>query len=258
MSTPRRAPSAVRTDDDVPVPAQSSRTALRHSTVALTSLALTAVFWFGRLNWEIEMRTWRAFGDAAVVLLFASLVVGPLARIWRPAGVGLRWRRELGVWFAVMAVVHAILVINGWVQWDLGRLMGYEFVPQLGRTARMEPGFGLANLVGLVALVWTLVLAATSSNRAVRVLGPQAWKWLHHGSYVVFYLAVLHTVYFLFMHYTLSFHREPPPPNWFRWPLLVMGVTVAALQWTAFVITVRRRRREPGRSGRATTIRRRA
>lgn len=241
----RRRPRRPAAEPDLGAP-DTPRTlrdvAVRHAVVALIAAALIGAFWFGRMDWDAEMRTWRAFGDAAIVLLFASLALGPMARLWRRAGRALRWRRELGVWFAVAALVHATLILNGWVQWDFGRFTGYEFVPQLGRTARIEPGFGLANLIGLVALTWGLVLAATSSNRAVRALGPAAWKWLHHGAYVVFYLAVLHAVYFLFIHYTLSFHRMPPPPNWFRWPLLVMGLAVAGLQWAAFVATVRRRK----------------
>jgi methionine sulfoxide reductase heme-binding subunit len=204
------------------------------------------------------MRTWRAFGDAAAVLLFASLALGPLARLWQPATQVLRWRRELGVWFAITALVHSFLILEGWVDWDLGRLMGYEFIPQLGRTARLEPGFGLANLLGLVALAWALVLAATSSNRAVRALGPAAWKWLHHSAYVIFYLVVLHAAYYLFIHYTESFHRGVPPPNWFRWPLLLMGLTIAILQLLAFTRTVHRRRtRQPGRPGRSSSVGRR-
>lgn len=109
----------------------------------------------------------------------------------------------------------------------------------------MEPGFGLANLVGLVAMTWLLILLATSSDRALRFLGPHAWKWVHHGSYVTFYLVLLHSIYFLFMHYTLSFHRPPAPPNWFRWPLLLMGLLVLVLQWSSFWRTTRRRRKRP-------------
>lgn len=220
---------------------------LRHAVVALAAIALVAGFWLSRMDWEIAMRTWRAFGDAAIVLLFVTLALGPLARLWRPGGRLLRWRREAGVWFAIASIVHTVLVLDGWTQWDLGRLLGYELVPQLGRVARLEPGFGLANLIGLLALAWAIVLAATSTNAAVRFLGGSAWKWVHHGAYVIFYLAVLHAAYFLFLHYTLSFHRQPPPPNWFRWPLLAMGLTVAVLQWAAFAATVRRRRAHAAR-----------
>lgn len=215
----------------------------RHGVVALISAVLVAVFWFGRLDWVVDMRAWRAFGDASIMLLFGSLALGPAARLWRRVGPLLPWRRELGVWCAVTGVVHTILVLIGWVQWDLVRLMGYEFIPQLGRMARMEPGFGLANLMGLVAVVWAVILAITSSNRAVRLLGTSAWKWLHNGAYVIFYLAVLHAAYFLYLHYTLSFHKAPPEnPNWFRWPLVMLGLAIAGLQTAAFVKTVRRRK----------------
>lgn len=225
------------------LPRTSRESSTRHLAVALLAGLTTAGFWFGRMDWDPEMRTWRAVGDSSIVLLFGSLAIGPLAKLWRPAARTLPWRRELGVWCAILALVHTILVLWRWVGWDLARLMGYEVIPELGRSARLEPGFGLANLIGLVAVVWALVLAVTSSNRAVRWLGSPAWKWMHQGAYVIFYLAVLHAVYFLFMHYTASFHREVPEPNWFRWPLLVMGLGVAALQWVAFARTVQRRKK---------------
>lgn len=226
---------------------RTARPLVRQVTVATASALVVLVFWLTRLEWDVAMRTWRAFGDAAIVLLFVTLAVGPGARLWRPLGRALPWRRETGIWSAVTALVHTILILNGWIRWDWGQFLGYELVPQLGRVARLEPGFGLANLIGLVALAWILVLAVTSSDRATRFLGPAAWKWLHSGAYVVFYLAVLHTLYFLFMHFTLSFHRVPPPENWFRWPLLAMGLTVVGLQLAAFVTTVRRRRAAGGR-----------
>lgn len=226
----------------VEIPRTRHQAAVRNAVVVGLAALLFSIFWFGRMDWDPEMRMWRAFGDASVVLLFGSLALGPLAKLSRRSARALPWRRELGVWSAVTAIVHAILVLMWWVDWDLGRLMGYEFIPQLGRTARMEPGFGLANLMGLVALVWAVVLALTSSDRAVRLLGSSSWKWLHHGAYVLFYLTVIHAAYFLFMHYTLSFHREVPAPNWFRWPLVLMGMMVLGLQYWAFVKTTSRRR----------------
>lgn len=223
--------------------ARPGRALRRHLLVALGASALTIGFWLSRLEWDPEMRTWRALGDASILLLFASLTIGPLARLWPVFARALPWRRELGVWFVVTGVAHALLILAGWVEWDVGRTLGYEFIPQLGRVARLEPGFGLANLLGLVAVLWAMLLGATSTDRAVDALGPGAWKWLHHGAYVLFYLVVLHTAYFLFIHFTPSFHRAPPPENWFRWPLLGLGAAVLLLQWTAFAGTVRRRKR---------------
>ena len=221
---------------------------LRHGiTVAVAALLLVG-FWASRPEWSPEMRLWKAVGDTAVVLLLASLAIGPLARLWRPAGRLVPWRRQIGIWTAVVAVAHSLLVIDGWARWSVRRFLGFEFIPQLGREARLEPGFGLANLIGLVALLWLLVLLATSSDRALRSLGPTAWKWLHQGSYVVLYLVLLHTAYFLFLHYTLSFHKPPAPANWFRWPLVLLGLAVVGLQWAAFWSTVRRRRDRPQRA----------
>ena len=240
-------------------PAQADRRAsappvVRHLITATVTALLVVGFWSSRMEWSPEMRLWRAVGDAAVVLLFGSLALGPAARLFRPLGQLLPWRRQVGIWAGLTALVHSLLVIDGWAQWSVRRFLGYEFVPQLAREARLEPGFGLANLIGLVAVTWMLVLLATSSDRAVRLLGQGAWKWLHNGAHVVFYLAVLHAGYFLFMHYTLSFHRAPAPENWFRIPLLLLGGTVLMLQVAAFAETVRRRRarstEESGRRGR--------
>ena len=143
----------------------------------------------------------------------------------------------MGSWFAIVASIHGVLVVHGWARWSLRRFLGYEVVPQLGREARMEPGFGLSNLIGLTALIVALVLAATSSDRALRRLGAPAWKGLHHSALFVFYLALLHAGYFLFIHYTASFHRQIPSPDGFRAPFVVLGAALLSLQGAAFFKT---------------------
>lgn len=193
-----------------------------------------------RPRWDGEMRLWKAFGDAAFVLLLVTLALGPLARVARPVTRLLPWRRQFGIWFALVAAVHGTLVVHGWARWSLRRFLGYEVVPQLGREARLEPGFGLSNLIGVVALVFALVLAATSSDWALRRLGAPAWKWLHHSALFVFYMSLLHAGYFLFLHYTPSFHKTIPEPDWFRGPFVILGVALLALQVTAFLKTARR------------------
>lgn len=227
-----------------PVPGAGPAVARSLAMAGVTAL-LVGAFWSSRMEWSPDMRLWRAVGDAAVLLLFGSLAVGPAARLFPRVGRLLAWRRQIGIWAALAATAHALLTISGWARWSVARFLGYEFIPELGRQVRIEPGFGLANLVGLVALGWMLVLLATSSDRAVRLLGPAAWKWLHTGAYVAFYLTVLHAAYFLFMHYTVSFHRAPAPENWFRFPLLVLGVAVLGLQGAAFLRTARRRKARP-------------
>lgn len=224
----------------------------RHSLVGLSAGLLVLPFWYGRLNWDAEMRLWRAIGDSGVLLLLVTLAIGPVARLWPPAARLVSWRRETGIWFGLTAFVHTYLVFDGWAHWEWSRFFGYEFVPQLGRMARLEPGFGLANLIGLVAVFLTFLLVATSSNWAVNRLGASAWKWLQYGSYTVFYLVVLHTVYFHFIHYTVSFHREVPDDlNWFRYPFLGLALTIPLLQAAAFLkLTAHRGRSQPAATGR--------
>ena len=189
------------------------------------------------------MRLWKAVGDASFVMLLVTLSLGPAARLARPVTRLLPWRRQFGIWFALVAALHGVLVVHGWARWSLRRFLGYEVVPELGREVRLEPGFGLANLVGVTALGFALVLAATSSDRALRRLGAPAWKWLHHSALFVFYLSLLHAGYFLFLHYTMSFHKPVPRPDWFRFPFVVLGFTVVALQLGAFFKTAARAQR---------------
>jgi len=228
-----------------PVARYVPRALVRHLVVAALAGALVWAFWASRPAWDPEMRLWKAVGDASFVLLLLTLVIGPLTRLARATAPLVRWRRQLGIWFAVVAAVHGVLVVNGWARWSLRRFLGYEVIPQLGREVRLEPGFGLANLVGLTALVFALLLAATSSDWALRRLGS-GWKWLHHSALFVFYLSLLHAGYFLFLHYTVSFHKPVPPPDWFRAPFVALGVALISLQAAAFVATVvRRSQRSP-------------
>jgi len=214
----------------------------KHVVMGFITLIVSTPFWFGRLDWDPEMRLWRATGDGSFVLLVFALSLGPLARHFGRFARLLHWRRELGIWFTVLAVAHTLLVLDGWVRWDWMRFFGYEFIVQLDRYARIEPGFGLSNLVGIIATFISIPLMITSADWAVKRLGGSSWKWLHYAAYTVFYLVVLHSIYFLFVHYTESFHRPVPDSlNWFRYPFLSMAVLLIVLQWSAFYSTVKKR-----------------
>ena len=148
---------------------------LRHLTVGLIGAGLSYLFWISRPQWDPEMRLWRAIGDGSFILLWFTLGVGPIVHHWSKAGWLLPWRRETGIWYGLLAFVHTYLVLLGWVRWDFMRFFGYEFIPELGRYARLEPGFGLSNVVGMVAVFITILLVATSANWALNMLGASAW-----------------------------------------------------------------------------------
>jgi len=232
-STAKREHDSARGGTGVRLPRR--RKWLRHVVVALLSVALVWFFWSTRSNWVDDMRLWKAVGDASYVLLLLTLIVGPLAKLLPSTRSWVKWRRQLGIWFALTASLHAFLIIDGWARWSLRRFLGYEFIPQLGREVRLESGFGLANLIGTAALVLALVLAATSSDFAIRRLGRPAWTLLHRLAQTVLVLSLLHGAYFLFIHYTPSFHKRPIASlDWFRMPFLVAGLVVVALQAMAF------------------------
>lgn len=215
----------------------------KHLIVAALGVLLTYLFWVSRMEWDEEMRTWRAFGDAAFLLLVAALAIGPVVRLWpKQTARIVNWRRALGIWFALYALVHAYLVWDGWARWSVRGLLGYQDLPQTGTSdpVLVDPGFGLANLIGLIALFWALVLLATSSDRAMRFLGGRTWKQIHLYANVIFYLVALHAAYFLFLHYELSlrnlvFRTGVPDPNWFRFWFLGLVALVFSLQTAATV-----------------------
>lgn len=188
------------------------------------------------------MRFWKALGDTSLVFLYLTLALGPLARFYRPAGRLLKYRHELGLWFGAYALLHTYLILDGWVRWELARFMGYEFILQAGKNIRLESGFGMANILGLVAVLLTIPLMITSGNWAVRYLGGSAWKFLHLSVYPILYLVAIHTTYFMFVHFSESFHREAAPVNWAQYPFAVATAALFAVQAAAYTKTFLRHR----------------
>lgn len=208
---------------------------VRQTIVGALATLFVWLFWLSRPTWSWDMRLWKAFGDSALMLLFLTLLIGPVARLW-PIGIKLiSWRKYVGIWFGIMALIHGFLVWDGWARWEISRFFGYEFIPEIGRTVRIEPGFGLANLIGVIALFFTVVLMVTSSKWAIKYLGAASWKWLHYSANTIFYLSSIHTAYFLYIHYTLSFHKNVPPPDWFRIPFLLLVGVLLTLQIVVFM-----------------------
>tara|TARA_B000000460_G_scaffold239948_1_gene204973 strand:- start:290 stop:1000 length:711 start_codon:yes stop_codon:yes gene_type:complete len=204
----------------------------RHA-IAIT-LALLVVYLFGVVHgqWS-DMHRWnRATADASFVLLTITMAIGPTAQIWPRLRFLIPFRRELGIYAVTLAAVHTVIILGGWTVWDFARLFGFEFHPGLGRYVMVQHGFGLANAIGVLALIYGLVLALTSSNRLVRLLGGAIWKFVQRAAYVLWALVVVHTAYFLFLQF-LDYHRQTPAPNPLQpWYLVLIGL-ILALRITA-------------------------
>ena len=127
-----------------------------------------------------------------LLCLAGALVIGPLQVLaGRTPPLSANLRRDLGIWTAVFAVIH---VAFGLVVHMGGRIAEYFFRPfHAGAmpVPRLD-AFGFANDVGLVATAILIMLLAISSNRALRMLGPERWKALQRWSYVATAATALH------------------------------------------------------------------
>lgn len=117
-------------------------------------------------------------GELGLQFLLASLAITPLRRV----GLNLiRFRRALGL----LAFAYVSLHLVAWVWLDMG-LRWSEMAADL-----VKRPYVILGMVGFVALV---PLAVTSTNAAIRRLGPVAWGRLHRLAYLAVLAGVLHLV----------------------------------------------------------------
>ena len=120
----------------------------------------------------------RGSGDWVLRFLCLTLAVTPL-RQWTGWSALARMRRMLGLFAFFYALLH--FLCYAWLD------MGFD-VGDILRDIPKRPFV----LVGTLALLLMLPLAATSFNRAIRTLGPVRWKLLHRLVYAVVLLGLLH------------------------------------------------------------------
>lgn len=204
----------------------------RHIGALVIAAALVGLFGWLRPEWSPMHRWNRAFGDASLVLVAIVMAIGPLSRLWRPAVVATAWRRELGVWAFIAGLVHAGFILFGWVDLEWQRIFGLVLNPNTGQYVMFDKGFGLSNVIGILALVYGLVLSLMSNDLSQRWLGMSVWKFMQQGAYILWVLILAHTAYFLYMHF-LDFHKQTPEPNLIQWPFAILVLAVFALQQIA-------------------------
>lgn len=120
----------------------------------------------------------RGLGDWALRLLCLGLAVTPL-RVWSGLHALGRHRRAVGLATFAYASLH--WSAYAWLD------QGWDW-PSLWQDIGKRPFI----LVGTLAWLLLLPLAATSADAAVRALGGRAWRALHRTVYLVAPLAWLH------------------------------------------------------------------
>lgn len=131
----------------------------------------------------------RGLGLTAFLLLHVILVIGPLARL-NPAFLPLLYnRRHLGVAMCLVALGHAGFAIFQYhALGDVNPLVSLL----VSNTAFGSVSAFPFELLGLLALLILLVMAATSHDFWLSVLSPPTWKMLHMLVYVAYALLVGH------------------------------------------------------------------
>jgi sulfoxide reductase heme-binding subunit YedZ len=202
----------------------------RHLAAVGVLVGLMVVFWFvhqGRgTNPEHVPNV--VLADTSFALLCLVLMLGPGARFVPRLRRFVPWGRELGIGMFVTASLHILLLVSpgrGWL--SLGDLRDSLFGPH----GYIGPDnlWSAANWVGLFALGYALVLAATSNDFSQRLLG-RGWKFTQRQTYTLFVLVWLHTAAFV-----VDLDRFSTAFTWF-W---IFTILVVVAQMSGFVHTVR-------------------
>lgn len=140
------------------------------------------LFWLGltgALGPEPINALERAYGEVALQLLIATLVVTPL-RDW--TGISLiRYRRALGVTAFFFVLAHFLV----WAVLDL------QSLARIGEELAKRPYI----TIGFAGFLLLIPLALTSNTISIRRLGAAGWKKLHRLTYPAILLGAVHYVW---------------------------------------------------------------
>ena len=120
----------------------------------------------------------RALGDWTLRLLVLTLAITPM-RHWTGWHALARFRRNVGVAAFLYATLHWLAY--AWLDQGLDAAALWQDVLK-------RPFI----LVGTLAWLMLVPLAATSFNAAMKALGGRAWQRLHQLSYAIILLGLLH------------------------------------------------------------------
>jgi methionine sulfoxide reductase heme-binding subunit len=134
--------------------------------------------WFDQLGPNPAEALIRATGDWTLRGLCLTLAITPLRHMTGQHALA-RFRRALGVFTFLYGTLHFL------------SYAGFDMGLDLNDIIRDIPKRPFA-LVGLLALLLMVPLAATSFNRAIRWLGGARWQALHRLIYVSALLGLLH------------------------------------------------------------------
>ncbi|MCI0504357.1 ferric reductase-like transmembrane domain-containing protein [Candidatus Micrarchaeota archaeon] len=159
----------------------------------------------------------RFFALSGYFLLCVSLIIGPLVVLWpKEFAQYVEPRRAVGIACFVFAIIHGLLVLGPRWGWDFGFLLA-----------------GPGSMSTIPATLVLLALALTSSDYAIKVMGPGLWKNVQRFNYLAF---VFSSVHFVLLANGLFVQVNGRTfVNAAEVALLLLGLATVALQAAGFV-----------------------
>ncbi|MBM3204788.1 hypothetical protein FJZ48_02290 [Candidatus Uhrbacteria bacterium] len=154
----------------------------QYGTAFLTGLfvfiLLSVYLYFRRGYYDLYIVN-KIFAGTSAILLGLILLIGPGSRAFHRLGFLVQYRKELGVFAALLAFAHG--------------LSSYFFLPtHFSQTYFWGSGF-LTFVFGLGGAIGLLFLLSISHRIAQRLFGPPRWWKMHYwGLRIVFLLTLLH------------------------------------------------------------------
>jgi DMSO/TMAO reductase YedYZ heme-binding membrane subunit len=122
----------------------------------------------------------RAFALASAAVLGITFILGPLGKFSKRLNRLKIYRKYLGLSGFALVLVHTLLSIAFYFGWDLSFMFS------------LENPRSLQFYSALVAFMIFLAMSATSSVRAIKLMGARNWKMLQNTGYLAMALVMLH------------------------------------------------------------------
>lgn len=170
------------------------RLLLHHLPLFVLSSGAVAWLWFTRPYHDVWMKGSFSTAYPALILLLATLIIGPLNILLRRRNpISIDLRRDLGIWAGILALVHTAIGQNVHLRGRPWLYYVYEHRSRHLLPIRHDI-FGLANYSGAFCTLVVILLLASSNDYSLRRIGTLPWKKLQRWNYAAFVLLAIHAL----------------------------------------------------------------